>query len=181
MAVPIDIQRLVFEVPSPPGEPLAEGTSDEEIHRFSVRTGVSIPAELEQWLRFTNGPCIGPGGIYGISPRRRNLDIEQTYRFRPEWRSRNWIPIAGDGCGNEYILAADKKLGSSFPVFFFDHEQGDPTRIAYFVGSGLWSFLRFLLQHELGERRWPFNAEFVLESDPELSGCSKLPWINEEE
>jgi hypothetical protein len=123
MAVPEDIQQLVAAVPAPPGESLPRGASDEDIRGFSIRTGVSVPSVLGEWLKFTNAPCVGPGGMYGICPERKHQDIEGVYLDHPEWQSRNWIPIAGDGCGNEYVLAAEGGLGASNPVFFFEHEQ----------------------------------------------------------
>ena len=134
-----------------------------------------MPPALRDWWRFTNGPCIGPGGMYGIRPQREELDVEGVYPYHPEWRLRNWVPIAGDGCGNDYVLAADGSLGPSLPVFFYEHEQSDPVRVEYVVASGLWPFLRFLLRYEMGERGWPFNQTTVLAIDPEIKACGKLP------
>ena len=45
-----------------------------------------------------------------------------------------------------------------------------------------WRFLWFLFQHELGDRRWPFDPEFVLSHDPQLDGVkgALLPWVANE-
>lgn len=176
MSVPEDIQRLASQVPSPPGEPLPPGASDDEIDAFSKRTGVQVPTDLREWWKFTNGPCIGPGGMYGIRPQREHLDLEGVYQHHPEWQRLNWIPVAGDGCGNEYVLTVTPESGPLRPVYFFEHEQSDPRRFEYVVASGLWQFLRFLLREEMGGRGWPFDRDFVLKADPDLTACSTLPW-----
>ena len=66
------------------------------------------------------------------------------------WRDRGWLPVAGDGCGNQYVLVSHG--------------------IAYVVASDLWTFLRFLLLRETGDGRWPFDRRAVIAADPELAG-----------
>ena len=41
--------------------------------------------ELREWLLLYNGPCIGPGGLYGIHPLEEAYDIEDFLGRRPTW------------------------------------------------------------------------------------------------
>lgn len=171
------IQELLAKVPRPPDESLPGGLSNDTLSGFEHRTGIPLPNDLREWLRTTNGPCIGPGGIYGIHPTRTFLDIEGYYKIFPGWQSKKWIPIAGDGCGNYYVLATQHEYGIGFPVFFIDTSISSdiPT---YVVASDLWRFLAFLLKRELGESGWPFDQRVVRNADPEIDRVRNiaLPW-----
>ena len=94
------ILELLYQVPRPPEESVPLGVTDEELAQFEERTGLVVPAMLRSWLSLTNGPCVGPGGFYGIHPLRSHLDIEGYLSQFPDWKKREWIPVAGDGCGN---------------------------------------------------------------------------------
>jgi hypothetical protein len=52
----------------------------------------------------------------------------------PEWRSFGWLPVAGDGFGNCYVLAQDGTIG-------FVEAVVDPDRIQRHVSSDLLSFM----------------------------------------
>ena len=93
------------------------------------------------------------------------------------WKSKKWIPIAGDGCGNYYLLATSHEYGRGRPVFFVDTHE-DPNEPSYLVASDLWHFMSFLLRKELGESAWPFRKEFVVEEDPAIESYHGLryPW-----
>jgi hypothetical protein len=101
----------------------------------------------------------------------------------PLWRERGWIPVAGDGNGNYYVLDSHTGGPGSHPVYFLDHET-DLAKPEYVVASNLWHFLRFLLKREVEGPQaraasWPFNQRLVLEADPELAayaGVAPLPW-----
>lgn len=177
MTLQEEVIQLATQVPAPPGEPLPPGLSDGEIDGFNSRTGLSIPPELREWLRFTNGPCIGPGGVYGIRPQREHLDMEGVYEFLPEFKENGWLPLGTDGCGDYYVLAlASTQLR---PVYFIDGYQKKGYKVpTYAVASEFWLFLRFLFRSELGERSWPFDAKAVLASDPDLARVkgAPLPW-----
>jgi hypothetical protein len=87
------------------------------------------------------------------------------------------LPIAGDGCGNLYVLALKDPVDGSHPVLFMDVSEDD-SRPAYVVASCIWRFVRFLLRREQGFSYWPFEKNRVLEEDPEIEKCSKWarPW-----
>lgn len=168
------IRELLRLVPGPPGEPIPAGIGDIEFADFQRRTGLELPEDVKSFLRITNGPCVGPGGLYGIRPIRSNLAINSVLSGRPEWEKRKWIPIAGDGCGNQYLLATAQEFGPGFPVFFVDVIR-EPNLPTYIVGSEIGRFLIFLLERELGEKRWPFNKEYVTQNDPAIVRFSGLP------
>jgi hypothetical protein len=179
MTLKDEVIQLAAQVPSPPGETLPPGVSDSEIDGFAQRTGLLIPAELREWLHFTNGPCIGPGGVYGIRPRREHQDMEGVYEFLPEFKQNRWLPLGTDGCGGYYVLALTSEPTELRPVYFVDAYQEKGYKVpTYAVTSEFWVFLRFLFRSELGDRGWPFDSEVVLASDPDLSRVkgAPLPW-----
>ena len=87
------------------------------------------------------------------------------------------MPIAGDGCGNYFVLALNSADLPLRPVYFIDHEVdfGVP---GYAVASGLWHFLRGVLRKERGDFYWPFKAKQALALDPDLKRIrgAPLPW-----
>jgi hypothetical protein len=172
------VLRLLPQLLRPPGEPLPPGATGEQIDRLADCLGFPPPPELEHWLRCRNGPCVGPGGVYGIETARDFLDIRGYLALYPEWRERGWIPIAGNGTGDRYVVDALQSLAPSQAVYFVDcHESTDEP--AYVVASGVWRFLAFLFEKELGSgRAWPFTRDYVLERDPEVGaiGDELLPW-----
>ena len=64
------------------------------------------------------GSGIGPGGIFGPRPDEPYLDMPQRRDLFPEWAEQGWLPVAGDGCGNCYVLTADGTAG--FVVIWTD-------------------------------------------------------------
>ena len=52
-----------------------------------------------------------------------------------------WLPVAGDGCGNYYVLREDGTVG------FVDTMQ-DPGKIDRQAASGLLWFMIGLLEHD---------------------------------
>jgi hypothetical protein len=174
-----EVIQLAAQIPTPTGEPLPPGLSDAEIDGFTQRTGLLIPPELREWLHFTNGPCIGPGGVYGIRPRREHLDMEGVYEFLPEFKQNHWLPLGTDGCGNYYVLALASEPSELRPVYFIDASQDNGYKApTYAVASESWHFLRFLFRSELGDHAWPFDSKTVLANDPELSRVkgAPMPW-----
>ena len=180
---------------SPPGETIPEGASDDDIVGFEKRTGLKVPPLLRSWLRTSNGPCVGSGGVYGFRPDRPFLDIEHKLQLYPAWIELGWIPIANDGCGNYYLVVMRNEFGEGEPVVFLDTLQGE-TEPTYVVASDTWHFLRFYVKDELDQMKrpilsteevlrrasespdWPFNKEFVLREDPDIQKFSSatLPW-----
>jgi hypothetical protein len=170
MSIEDEVRRMASLVPAPPDEDLPLGANEEAIRAFESRTGLSVPISLREWLQFTNGPGIGPGGLLGIGPNRSELDIEGVLQSYPTWREKGWIPIAGDGCGNYYLVSTSQGGG----VYFIDASI-DPERLDYVVASDVWRFLWFLLNRELGKKDWPFSREYVLLHDPEVERCLQAP------
>jgi len=156
---------------------LPPGASDAEIAGFEIRTGLTIPPAFREWLKFTNGPVIGAGGVYGIRTAHSITNIEPHYDWHPEWREKGWIPIAGDGCGDDYVIATQECNSQGHPVFFIDNHI-DPLEPAYIVASNVLSFLRFYLRADLGERGWPFDRAKVLAEDPAITEptTADRPW-----
>lgn len=171
------VTDLLHKVPAAPGEPVPQGVADITFSEFSDRTGIDVPPALAVWLRLTNGPCVGPGGIFGIRPNRENLDIEFHYGLFPVWKSRKWIPVASDGCGNYYVLATNQEFGPGDPILFIETTRS-AEEPEFIVASDLLAFLRFLLEKELGQSSWPFDEEEVTQKDPAILNFQgvRLPW-----
>ena len=172
------IREVLEGAPTPPGESLPAGVSDEELVGFTQRTRIEMPDGLRDFLKITNGPCVAPGGLNGIRPvPRTELDIETRFQSYPDWLDRKWIPIAGDGCGNHYIIPTQREYGDGYPVLFVD--VGDSLDSpSYIVASDIWHFVVFLLEDEMCSTGWPFNKEFMLREDPDILHYVgvPLPW-----
>jgi hypothetical protein len=56
----------------------------------------------------------------------------------PQWRAPGWLPVAGDGCGNYYVLAGDGSVG-------FVEAVNDPGKISRRAAPDLLSFMAGLL------------------------------------
>lgn len=93
------------------------------------------------------------------------LDLLRILADYPLWREERWIPMAGDGCGNCYLLVPEPDRSCS--VCFID-TISSPSELAYLVASDLWHFLTFLLQAELEATGWHSmrnsSVEPILES-----------------
>jgi hypothetical protein len=96
-------------------------------------------------------PCgTAPAGRSGLSsgsvlhasarrlPDRDFLDIAAHLDLHPQWRELGWLPVAGDGCGNHYVLVRGGEVA-------FVESVCDPDDVASIAGAGLWMFLRTLL------------------------------------
>ena len=182
-AIQEQVWALLVQVPREPNTALPPGATQEAVDEFEARTGISLPYELCKWLKMCNGPCVGPGGLFGVAPASEFLLMEVHLSYEPAWFVKGWIPVAGDGTGKYYVLDSRTEVKQGHPVFFLDHERGlnEPE---YVVASNIWQFLRFLLQEELDRQRggrssWPFHADSVLTLDPVLASCTEvapLPW-----
>jgi hypothetical protein len=173
------ISELLNQVPRPPEDPIPSGVTDEEIAQFEDRTAIIVPAMLRSWLRVTNGPCVGPGGFYGIRPLRSHLDIEESLKQYPDWSKRQWIPVAGDGCGHHYIIPTQNEFGLGYPVLFIDVGMAVDSP-SYVVASDLEHFIVGILRKEIGDTGWPFRRTNTLTFDPQLLGYHGVPfpWVD---
>lgn len=163
-----EIRELLGQLKLPRNEVLPEGASQHQCNELEGRTGITLPPEFRAWLMIANAPCVGPSGMFGIRPKREHLDIEMVLAFVPGWRDRGWLPIAGDGCGNYYIVATRGDFGPNHPVLFFDmiHDREVPE---YVVASDVGPFLKFLFEDDLKmSDRWPFDRSYVVSKDPDI-------------
>lgn len=169
-----DVLQLLEQVPRPPDDRGYSGASEEQLRSLSEFLGMPLPADLREWLRVCNGVVAGPGGVYGT------VDITTVLGIHPEWRDAGWIPVAGDGTGNHYVVDTRRRHLDTDAVFFIDVME-DPTALSYIAASTLRLFLTALLRKELGDRAWPFQQSYVASSDPALLAVhppALLPWAS---
>jgi cell wall assembly regulator SMI1 len=168
------ILKLVGQSVFPPGETVPAGATPAQIERLENSLGFHVPNELRAWLRNCNGPCIGAGGIAGVETKRRAQDIGSILADHPDWQDHKWLPVAGDGSGNFYLLITN---GDKHPVGFVDTME-DARNPAFIVASDLWKFLGFYLEQDVGECRWPFDRGYVVTKDPAILSHGNLgfPW-----
>jgi len=133
-----DLRRLVAGADRAPEDDPPEGASAAELARLSDRLGRSLPPLLRSWLSICRGAAIGPGGVFGQRPDRPGLDMVSIRDLSPVWQSLGWLPVAGDGCGNYYVLTEGGTVG-------FVEPMSDPGRLERQVSSDLLSFMADLL------------------------------------
>jgi cell wall assembly regulator SMI1 len=174
------IQELLSKVPRPPEDAVPLGVTNEQCDDFEARTRLTLPNDVRNWLTLSNVPCVGPGGLYGIRPSRTSLDMESFFSIFPLWKTRKWIPVAGDGCGNHYVIATQQEYGPGYPVLFVDTSSSIEGP-SYIVSSDLGRFLESLFEKELGADDWPFNKKAVVVSDPHILSFKgvRFPWTPE--
>lgn len=169
-----EILELVRKAKRSPGEELPVGATADQIEHLEQALGFCVPEELKVWLACCNGPCVGPGGIAGVQTKRKAQDIEALLGNFPKWKRLRWIPVAGDGSGNYYVMTTE---GDHHPIIFVDTME-DAASPAYVVASNLWFFFIFYLERDAGKQGWPFQREIVTMKDPNISrhGDFRLPW-----
>ncbi len=133
-----DLRRLVAGAVRAPEDVAPGGASAVELAILSDRLGCSLPLAMRNWLSVCRGAAIGPGGVFGQRPDRPSLDMARIRDLFPEWRTLGWLPVAGDGCGNYYILALDGTVG-------LVDIMSDPGRLERHVSGDLLSFMTDLL------------------------------------
>ncbi len=132
------LRGLVAGAVRAPEEEAPQGAGPAELDSLQARLGCIIPPTLRSWLSVCRGAGIGPGGVFGPRPDRPSLDMAHRRDLFPEWAEQGWLPVAGDGCGNCYVLTADGAVG------FVDNMK-DPGRIDRQVAGDLLSFMTDLL------------------------------------
>jgi len=162
---------LVARAHPDPSE-VVRGASEADLTGLGKHLGFPVPNELADWLRVCRGSTAGPGGLFGVGNAADGLNMNSHLRWFPGWLDRGWIPVAGDGTGNYYILDA---LERGHPVGFVEPSE-TVSEVQYFVASGLEVFLRELLVHEISRNRWPFDRDYVGRVDPALLVLEPLPW-----
>lgn len=96
-----------------PGEDPPRGARRDELDCLQARLGVSLSPALRAWLSVCWRARIGPGGVFGASPDAPDVDMARRRDLYPEWAELGWLPVAGDGCGNYYVLLGNGTVGSS--------------------------------------------------------------------
>ena len=171
-----EVCELLKSVPNKPGQELPGGIGRSAIQDFAKRSGFEVPEVLFEWLGRCNGPLVGPGGLFGLGTSKKFLDMEHLLSLFPSWRRQNWIPVAGDGNGNYYVLT---RARGRWPVVFIETST-DSDVAAFVVASDLPKFLKALLSKEGGKNvGWPFKKSVVLANDPDISYFGEdfpLPW-----
>lgn len=157
-----------------------KGAAAAELCALEARLGIPLPGAVREWLSLCNGGYFGGEYLMGTRPDRPHVDIEGWLRLYPEWAGLGWLPVAGDGCGNVWVVDSQYD-GENKPVYFVDNCMSS-EEAQYVAASDVWHFVRGHLANELlhpGECRWPFARERTLAWDPDLTGYSgpvPLPW-----
>ncbi len=156
------------------------GASVKQIEAFERRIGLTLPPTYKNWLSRFNGAPIGPGGIYGVDCPYMYWDLESNQNAdKPRICRTGWLEIAGDGCGNSYVLAAKGGFDLLEPIFFqqalFHRSEHKATFIA---ASNMLAFVAGLLLREMEVFHWPFDREKTLQLDPEIGIARgiQFPW-----
>lgn len=124
-----------------PGELEFRGATPDELRQLEERLGRPLPPPLADWLRICRGAAIGPGGFFGHRPDRPYLDVPSCLQLFPEWVERDWIPVAGDGCGNYFVLLPSGEVG-------FVDTMSDSTAVEPDLDPDLYSCVERLLQDD---------------------------------
>ncbi len=131
------IRRLVLGAVRAPEERLV-GATPEQLANLHERVGRRLPEELVALLSICNGAAIGPGGLFGERPDAPDLDLQSRRDLFPEWEPKGWIPVAGDGCGNYYVLQTDGRVG-------FVDTMSDPSTLESIEYETLFEFVEAIL------------------------------------
>ncbi|MFN8194713.1 MAG: SMI1/KNR4 family protein [Nocardioidaceae bacterium] len=131
------IRRLVFGAVRAPEERLV-GATPKQLISLQERVGRPLPEELLALLSICNGAAIGPGGLFGERPDAPYLDLPSIRALFPEWDSKGWMPVAGDGCGNYFVLLTDGRVG-------FVDTMSDPSALASIEYGTLFEFVEAIL------------------------------------
>ncbi|HKD29146.1 MAG TPA: SMI1/KNR4 family protein [Xanthobacteraceae bacterium] len=152
----------------------------DDIRKFETENEMSLSRDVVEWLMTENGIQGGPSALLNGVSGREVRATKGALTSNPEWNSMNWFPLGEDGCGNCYVSYPIDRLPDRRPVCFVDTAD-DPLRIAYVVASSVWHFLYFILNEQMGDERWPFNKDYVLEQDPTIQEFTELPmpWADE--
>jgi hypothetical protein len=136
-----EVLRLLPNARRAPEQPFPGGASDQELADLERRLGTPLPAALTDWLHICKGEAICAGGVFGARPDQDFLDIAAYSTLHPQWKGLGWLPVAGDGCGNYYVLLTTGQ------VAFID-TMSDPDAIDHIAGEDLWTFLHSLLTRD---------------------------------
>ena len=168
------------------GEGKLFGANDRDIASLEKFLGTPIPADLKRWFLLCNG------NVSGFSSVRKRKDWSIAAAMGTPWGTKDWIPFADDGCGDNFAISI-KPIAGTFPVAFFD--VVDFENPAYFVASSLERFLQSFIalndwhrfesetepedeDFDIDAFQWRFDKKAALKVDPGLAVLPKklLPW-----
>lgn len=144
------------------------------IAEFAMQTGIAPAQSWLDWLSVANGADLSSADYWlshctGLTRYPTRLPDARWHLARyPEWRSRGWIPIADDGCGDYFLLGQPFQGGPSDAVMFWDQATPAEAGIDYVISSDLWTFIVGVLELRGGPTNWPFNDTHLLEFDPQM-------------
>jgi hypothetical protein len=164
------VTKLVAEISRANPNAVFPKPRPEEIAGAEGRLGFRFPQEFREFLSLCNGAEVGRSGLYGIKTEKRFFDLERSYGNSPQFKRWKMLPVAGDGCGNFYLL--DRK---DRHVYFYDAISDDEP--GYVVASDFWHFAYFYITEPLEKRGWPVEKAYVLKIDPEMAKPCKAPPI----
>lgn len=162
-----------YVVPNPYPPPV----SQKELDEFYRDTGISLSTDVIAFLQISNGAP----GFFGIRNAQKICNLENLWEDFPEWKRQSWLPVGRDTFGNYYIKPVIEN--SQSPICFV--EGTDSNILRYAVASDMLRFALFKLEEQLCPQSdanalgWPFDREYVLKRDPELSAYEDaypLPW-----
>jgi len=151
------------------GEQIAwTGAKVEEIQRGEAISGIAFTTELKDWLSAVNGLELQGVIFYSV----QNM-IDTLYEY-PIYKEKRFLPIAGDGCGSDYVMMYEKSLIDP-PIGMVEGVKRD--RINGLCASSLYHFIYYFIRHsrDVEEYPWPGNKDFVLEVDPNILNFGEVP------
>jgi hypothetical protein len=160
-------------VGSPTAAPSAEAESKRR--KYEAALGFPFSPQLAHWSDRFGADMFGPEGLSHVEDDDEGQGVIARTTAHPEWVGQGWVPIAGDWCGNYYVV--DTKQPSE-PVYFIDsfEDVGVPT---YVAASSLKRFVELFSKHDQGKLsfHWPFAKSESLALDPELEKIdATMPW-----
>ena len=177
------IRSLIEQARRTDDGPVRAPATEDEIDDYQVRTGVTLPPPVREWLMMSNGPIVDQCAFYGINDGL--LPFDKAYAIFPAWHEMKWIPILDDSCGNYWVLPTRGEYGDGYPVVFVETMLDDEAP-AYLVASSLGHFIEFVLEDEIllahedrqNDSYWPFERDKVLVKDPDMLKFHdvRLPW-----
>lgn len=171
------IQSLARRLAAAHGERLPAGASEEAIDSFCRAHSMKLPLDLLTWLRFTNGPVIGPGRTFGVGTGAKWGDAALALARHAGWAEAGYFPLANDGCGNYFLV--DTHCGC---VGLVD-PMVDGDAFAWLVGTSTLRFLEGLFAAELeGAVFPPPSRDAMIAHDPSIERFRRLapmPWDQE--
>ncbi|MCC5875111.1 MAG: SMI1/KNR4 family protein [Candidatus Sumerlaeia bacterium] len=170
-----EIRDFLASLQPSTGQEPSSHLTESDLRSVEQSLGLMIPREIKDWLMVINGSFVGSQVFLGIGTSNSFLDLVPVLQDYPEWKSRAWIPVASDGCGNYYVASG---INSLCPVVFVD-TAFDFSKPAYVVSTALRRFLYEFIKSEFFDTEWPFDRKYILLHDPGLidaTGLGPLPW-----